>query len=172
MPSRSVTPGRNVSTRTSASSTSRPNASRPASVFRSIVTERRDRFHTAYPLYARNGSPPGGSTFTTSAPCSARSITPSGPATPQDRSRIFTPSSAPIGGAASRKPDVRVSNGGSADGGVARERDAATAVADDVRVEAVGEVRERDPRLRVGPRDLPTRAVVAERPGRVGVAEP
>src|SRR6478609_3317878 len=180
MPSRSVTPGRNVSTSTSASSTRRPKASRPASDLRSIVTERRERFHTAYPLYARKGSPPGGSIFTTSAPCSARSITPRGPAVPQDRSRIFTPSSAPIGGAASRKPDVRVSEGvadalrgvESADRREARERDAAPALTDDVGVEAVGDVRERDAGLGVRPRDLAAGAVVPERARRVGVAHP
>ena len=46
---------------------------------------------------ARKGSPPGGSTLTTSAPSSARSRTPTGPATPQLRSSTRTPRRGPAG---------------------------------------------------------------------------
>src|SRR5680860_1123537 len=93
-PSRSITPGRNDSTITSAPAARRTNASRPADDFRSQTTERRLRVHTLYPWYDRKGSPPGGSTLITSAPCSAISSTPRGPAHPQLRSRIRTSSSA------------------------------------------------------------------------------
>ena len=58
-----------------------------------------------------------------------------------------------------------------ADGGEARERDPAPALADHVLIHAVGDVRERDPAVGVGPRDLAARAVVTERPRRSGVPE-
>ena len=45
------------------------------------------RCHTREPDKARVGSPPGGSTFSTRAPWSARSIPVIGPAMPWDRSR-------------------------------------------------------------------------------------
>ena len=103
-----MTPGRNDSTTTSAVARSRSNTSLPSVDFRSTVSERRLRFHTRYPSYARNGSPPGGSTLMTSAPCSASSSTPSGPAIPHERSRMRTPSSAP-GMTVMGAPDVRAS---------------------------------------------------------------
>ena len=51
--------------------------------------------HTAEPGIERNGSPPGGSTFTTCAPCSASMSTPRGPAIPVVRSMMLMPASAP-----------------------------------------------------------------------------
>src|SRR5262245_20816714 len=51
------------------------------------------------------------------------------------------------------------------------DADAAAALADRIAVVAVGAVADRDAGLRIGPRELTTRAVVAERELRAGVAE-
>src|SRR5438132_1650932 len=53
------------------------------------------RAQTSEPDRSRNGSPPGGSTFTTEAPLSNSSIPAIGPATPHERSRTRIPSSTP-----------------------------------------------------------------------------
>src|SRR5512138_203475 len=106
-PSRSMTPGRNDSTTASARAARRRNAAAPAGWRRSSATERFPRFSAWYASDCsprsggsqRSQSPPrGSSTFTTSAPRSARIHVANGPGRSRVRSRTRTPAS---GGATS-----------------------------------------------------------------------
>src|SRR5260370_20493792 len=58
-----------------------------------------------------------------------------------------------------------------AEGGQTRNGDAAPALPDIVAVEAVRAIAERNPRRRIGPSNLPTRAAVTERVRRISLTE-
>src|SRR5512143_3261578 len=107
IPSRSITPGRNDSTTASARAASLRSAAAPSALRRSSATERLPRFSAWYASDCsprsggsqRSQSPPrGSSTFTTSAPSSARIQVANGPGRSRVRSRTRTPAS---GGATS-----------------------------------------------------------------------
>src|SRR5687767_4708732 len=105
MPSRSATPGRKLSTITSASRNRFVSRSRPSDCLRSRTTLRLFRLSARNgalsspficnrrPPIARERSPSGGSTLMTSAPRSASNIVQNGPAMTCDRSTTRTPSS-------------------------------------------------------------------------------
>ena len=84
-------PGLKVSTTTSARHTAEGRPRGPRSLFRSITADRGcDSIRDTRVADGRDRRP-GGSIFTTSAPKSASSMTPTGPAMPQLRSSTLTP---------------------------------------------------------------------------------
>src|SRR5579883_3289668 len=97
-----MTPGRKLSTRTSHGARRRSTTSRARGCLRSRTTLRLFRFmprKAAATPWTKGGprvrphSPPGGSTFTTSAPRSPRYMVQMGPAAPWEKSRTRSPSS-------------------------------------------------------------------------------
>ena len=105
-PRRSVTPGRNASRKTSASSTRRSTVSTPAGDFRSTAMERRPRSHEEYGFAVRSagaGTSATRSTRITSAPISASRRLPYGRAPRPANSRMRTSLSGP----AMRSPITR-----------------------------------------------------------------
>src|SRR5207237_8260432 len=87
---------REPSTTTSASAANSRARARAWSSLRSSTTLRLSALKLANsPAYTRMGSPPGGSTFNTSAPSSARSWVAYGPGRQIVKSRIRSPSSRP-----------------------------------------------------------------------------
>jgi len=97
MPARAATVGRRLCTSTSACASREASPSLPASEWRSRVTPRLERFHVAKPGVRRAGSPPGGSTFTTSSPASPRSMVATGPASHDETSTTRGPDRRPSG---------------------------------------------------------------------------
>jgi hypothetical protein len=101
---RSTTPGRKFWSTTSARSARREKIAQPSGDERSTTMDRLPRFVTQnmpdmplrlLPSHLRMSPIPGGSTFTTSAPWSARYVAVNGPESTADTSRTRTPSKGP-----------------------------------------------------------------------------